>query len=497
VDEERSESGDERVREERGSAMSDERQLGRLMADGMAAEARRVSAGPEFTERIIGRALADAGSGEPGRRPPGWQNWVLPTVAAALVALVIGSALVGTKLLHSSRTQSPASSPTVSQPAPSSSPSAPSSAPSAPSSAPSSPSSAPSTHVGVGPAGGPVPAGFQGWDLTWVSNDDGWALGTAPCNNAPCTSILRTRDGGRSWVGIPAPRAYLTQTDTCNSDCDQISHLRFANPLVGYAYGPNAFYLTTDGGSNWRKEAGGYAYGLEVVRGSVLRITAQTAGCQPGCTFRLQRAAIGSDNWQDVPLPSGGRMVAAELATSDGTVVMATYANAAGGAEDATTVLFTSRDGGANWQRVGEPCPRRGSDEVDTRNVTVASDGSITVLCMLRLSQPNDTVFTMTSTDGSHFVAGTPIPVQQPANAVGAESAGDLFVLTGLDGLYRSTDAGAHWTTVSGGPPGGSYIGFESNTVGRVIGTAQSGSGPDGTWTTTDGGQSWTFHSFG
>ena len=76
-------------------------------------------------------------------------------------------------------------------------------------------------------------------------------------------------------------------------------------------------------------------------------------------------------------------------------------------------------------------------------------------------------------------------------------SASNLFALTDLDGLYRSTDSGAHWTKVPGGPPGGSYIGFESTTVGRVIGTAQSGAGPDGTWTTTDAGRSWIFHSFG
>ena len=364
--------------------MSDERQLSRLMADGMAAEARRISAGPEFTERVIGRALADAGSGEPGRRPPGWQNWILPAVAASLVALLIGSALVGTKLLHSSRSQAPASSPTASQPAPSSSPSAPSSAPSAHSSAPATKSSAPSSSGVLGPAGGPVPAGFHGYDLTWVSNDDGWALGTAPCGNPPCTSILRTTDGGKSWVGIPAPRAFLTESDTCNSDCDQVTHLRFANPMVGYAYGPNAFYLTTDGGANWRKQAGGYAYGLEVVHGSVLRVSAQAAGCQPGCTFRLQRAAIGSDAWQDVSIPAGGRMAGAQLVTSGGTVVLATSANTAGGAEDATSVLFTSRDGGVSWQRVGEPCPRRGTDEVDTRDVAVAPDGSITVLCVPR-----------------------------------------------------------------------------------------------------------------
>lgn len=479
--------------------MNDERQLGQLLRDGMAAETRQLVAGPDFTERVIGRALtADGGQPDwPQQRPPGWQNWILPAVAAVLVGLLVGSVLLGTKLLHSSGSQGPASSPTVSQPAPSSSPSGTGSAPTH-SSAPSSQTGAPTHAPGVvGPAGGPVPAGFNGYDLTWVSNDDGWALGTAPCGNPPCTSILRTTDGGKSWIGIPAPRAELTETDTntCGDSCGQVSNLRFANRLVGYVYGPNSLFMTTDGGATWQRQSG-FAYGLEVVDGAVLRVSAQAAGCEPGCTFRLQRAAIGSDSWQDVPLPPSGRSASVQLAASGQTVVLATRANVAGGAQDATAVLFTSRDGGSSWHRVGEPCPRSGTDEVDSWNVTVAPDGSITVLCVPRGPFRQGTAFTMTSTDGSHFVAGGSIPAQKPPSAVGAVSASGLFVLTEQDGLYRSTDAGAHWTKLPA-PPGGNYLGFESATVGRIIGAAQSGTAPDGTWTTTDGGQGWTFHSFG
>lgn len=469
--------------------MSDERQLSRLMRDGMLAEARGVSAAPEFTERVIGRALATGGSAGPGHRPP-WRNWVLPAAAAALVALLVGSALIGTKLLHSA---GPANqpTPTLSQPVLTTPPSQPTSpAPSSP--VPSSPApSSPATGSGAaGPAGGPVPAGFTGWDLTWVSNDLGWALGTAPCGNPPCTSILRTRDGGRSWVGIPAPRAFLVPTDTCNNTCDRISNLRFANQSVGYAYGPNAFYLTTDGGASWHKQAGGYAYGLEVVAGSVLRVSAQAAGCEPGCSFRLQRSAIGSDSWQDVPLPAGGRSARAQLAASGHTVVLVTRANPAGGAEDATSVLFASHDGGTNWQKLGEPCPRTGGGEVDSLQATVASDGSISLLCQPRLP---GRAFTMTSTDGVHFVAGAPPPGVD--GGLGAASASDLVVVA-QDRFYRSTDSGAHWTAVEPGPPGDTWIGFESATVGRVLGPRSNG-GPAGTWTTTDGGRSWTFHSFG
>jgi hypothetical protein len=495
--------------------MSAERDPAALLREAMTAEAGSVTATAAFTERVLATAqyppgIADGQFDTPDG--PNWRGWLLPAAAAAVVAVLLAAVLIGTSLVRSDR-QPPASR-TTPAPSLSSGPPAPSisnstsrpapSASSSPSPGPSSGStsgggstaSGPSGGSALGPAGGPVPAGFTGYDLTWVSEDDGWALGTAPCGSPPCTSVLRTTDGGRSWVGIPAPRAELVETDTntCGDGCGRVGYLRFATPLIGYAYGPNSLYMTTDGGATWKRKPG-FAYGLEVVGGSVLRVSAQAAGCEPGCTFRLQRAPIGSDSWQDVPLPAGGRSARAQLATSGNTVVLATHANAAGGAEDATSVLFTSSDGGGSWHTVGEPCPRRGTAEVDSQDVTVAPDGSITVLCVPRGPLRDGTVFPMTSADGEHFTAGTPVPGPRPPTALGATSATDLFVLKDLDGLYRSTDAGAHWTRLPAGPPGGSYLGFESSRVGRVV--INSESGTNGTWTTRDGGTTWTFSSFG
>ncbi|HTZ42767.1 MAG TPA: hypothetical protein VMB79_02815 [Jatrophihabitans sp.] len=463
--------------------MSDERELSRLMRDGMAAEARRVSAGAEFTERVIGTALALERT-EPDwseQRRPGWRNWVLPVAAAVIVGLLVGSVLIGTSVLHSSR-HSPAAgpSPTPTAPVPTTSAPTPTPAPSSTGITSQPPSSQP-----AGPAGGPVPVGFRPYDLTWVSDDEGWALGTAPCSNAPCTSIVRTTDGGAHWVGIPAPRAFLAGVDECASACDLVAHLRFATPLIGYAYGSDAFYLTTNGGTSWARQPG-FAYALEVTGGSVLRVTAQAANCAPGCQFQVQRAAVGGTSWQDVRLPGEPRQVGVDLAVNGGSVALASYANPAGGASNASAVLFTSRDGGLSWRTVGEPCPRRGGTEYDTGSVTVAADGSVSVLCRPR---GQGSAVTLTAPDGAHFSAGQPLPDPAVGGLVAATSASGLFVLT-ADRLYRSTDGGRHWSAVAGGPAGGSAIGFESATVGRVAGGNQ-------VWTTTDGGRSWHRHVFG
>ena len=51
------------------------------------------------------------------------------------------------------------------------------------------------------PPGGPVPSGFTATSVTFVSAQEAFVLGTAPCPNAPCTSIVRTLGRGASWRG--------------------------------------------------------------------------------------------------------------------------------------------------------------------------------------------------------------------------------------------------------------------------------------------------------
>ncbi len=76
--------------------MSTERDPAALLRDGMTAEARTVTAGPAFTERIISAADTQP-------RRAGWQGWVLPAAAAALVAILVAAALIGTSLIRADR----------------------------------------------------------------------------------------------------------------------------------------------------------------------------------------------------------------------------------------------------------------------------------------------------------------------------------------------------------------------------------------------------------
>src|SRR5260370_4832812 len=55
------------------------------------------------------------------------------------------------------------------------------------------------------PAGAPGPGRFAATSVTFVSADEAFVLGTAPCPNPPCTPRLPTLAPGGGRRGLPAP----------------------------------------------------------------------------------------------------------------------------------------------------------------------------------------------------------------------------------------------------------------------------------------------------
>ena len=443
-------------------------------------------AGP-VAQRILAAARATSIDSRRARRP----GWLLPVIAACAVVLVVGAALAAVAIVRHVSSPTPPAAPThgTTAPAPSPSPSASLS----PSPSPSQGSATPTAPT-VGAVGGPVPSGLKISDLTFVSADEGWGLGTAPCAHAPCTSLVRTTDGGRSWVGIRPPAVGLTGVDDCLTGC--ISHVRFATPLVGYLFGPTLLYLTTDGGATWQRQTGG-AVSLEIGNGTVLRVDDQ--GCLPGCGFRVQRAPVGSSAWRTVLTIPPAMDTGAEVARTGHQAFVLVYGHVAGGASSAHSTLFASTDDGATWTNRGEPCPQTGSGEIDASALTTAPDGAVAVLCTRRVSF---TSFIAVSSDGgASFRAGkTLTDVQGP---IGASSAAVVFVQGAPGGtangeLVRSADGGGTWQVVAGHPAksetsGPGFLGFETPTTGRWVSRAD----PATVWTTTDAGAHWTAHTFG
>ncbi len=159
-------------------------------------------------------------------------------------------------------------------------------------------------------AGGPRPTGFTVTDLTWVSDTQGWALGTAPCAQAPCTSVVHTLDGGHTWAGLPAPKAYLDSdpvasgTPPCSATVACVDGIRFANATTGYAFGISSLWLTTDGGHTWAERSTTPTDALEVDGNMVVRITHSGSESPPGIPYQVQATTVGSTSWHALAAPA-------------------------------------------------------------------------------------------------------------------------------------------------------------------------------------------------
>ena len=331
-------------------------------------------------------------------------------------------------------------------------------------------------------------------DLTWISPTHGWALvDDEHCGQATCTEVLMTTNGGAAWspVGpIAAP------TGSC-SGCGLVgvTHIRFANNLDGYAFGPQ-LYVTTDGGVTWTPQNGPYVTALEPAGTNVMRVSFTHTGCPGPCDLTVQLAPAGSTAWQSLTAPFQGDAVQLVRQASDAYV--AVFENPAGGG-DARTTLMMSQDDGTTWGERADPCDEVGGDEFDTVAINAAPQSVLVAICRNR-TQPQQAYVAVSTDSGAVFTAQSVVPQSALFGTIAATSASTIFLGTaGSQGtgsaqwlLLASTDGGHTWQTVVSEKgqlqpfyPTDPFLGFENSTVGRWVGY------PYHLWETTDGGVNW------
>lgn len=190
----------------------------------------------------------------------------------------------------------------------------------------------------VGPPGGPIPTGFKATSFTVVSLDAWWMLGTARCltGSGTCGAILRTTDGGSVFAGIPSPPV----------SASDVSQLRFASPLDGYAFGPE-LWQTADGGATWANVSiPGQVSELEAADGEAYAL-ATGADSANSTSDELLTAPVGSQQWRQVPTPTP-LGYGAQFALSGPNLYVL------GGNGD--LVLLYSTDQGAQFSQRVDPC---------------------------------------------------------------------------------------------------------------------------------------------
>jgi hypothetical protein len=344
------------------------------------------------------------------------------------------------------------------------------------------------------PSGGPVPAGFAATSVTFVSLDQAFVLGTAPCAHKPCTSIVRTLDRGASWRGLPAPVVPLGQPE--NTTGPAVWGIRFASPSHGFVFG-NGLWETTDGGEHWAAATAphGSILSLEVLDGQVLAVT---AACSPGSGSNcLQSASLVRR-----PVPGGGWQLVRSVAVRGSVNSSELIATQAGVAAllDGTNVLVTS-NGGVSVTEHPTPCHTMGVAEAVS--VAVTGPTSLALLC----STDNGAMGSMAKSIyvsgdlGATWTKGASPSIAGDPWQVSGGTPDKLVVgaFSGASWLYYTGDGAAHWSTAlqtDNGGAGWNDLGFTSTTDGVVINApALTDGGGDGRvgqlLLTSDGGASW------
>lgn len=341
----------------------------------------------------------------------------------------------------------------------------------------------------TGVAGDTVPTGFRPMSVTFVSADEGWVLGSAPCSTGRCPVIAHTLDGGRKWSTIPAPRTSIGTTGQYKENARGIAGLRFADSRDGWAFGPE-LWATHDGGATWKRVdpfPGGAILELASSRGTVHVVLYDTLG---STDFRIASASIGGDAWtvSALKIPVGGGPVP---------VLQLVLSGEAGWVlENDRTVAAGARLVDGSWHTWAPVC----SDAVGPAYLAASSASDLAAACDVgQWSTPKgDHVFVSRDGGTSFTEPGPRTPLDSAA--VIATPSRSVIVIGGAEGkkgvLIGSFDGGKTWPAAHDAGPEVAFseLGFSTTDQGVVITTATSGI--SNLLMTRDGGHTWSRITF-
>ncbi|MFL5961737.1 MAG: hypothetical protein ACJ757_02430 [Gaiellaceae bacterium] len=329
-----------------------------------------------------------------------------------------------------------------------------------------------------------MPAGFQPASFTAVSDDDYWLLGSVPCRIGRCSAIVRTTNGGQSFARIPAPPLpAVSSTGTSPT-------LRFADRRDGFAFiagTGGTFFATHDGGATWHSRAGGTVLAFATGGGNAYAVTARCS--LKGCSaYRFARSPVSADAWRATAMPFDLASPVVNLSARGANVwFLGSPATQPSSGRDE---LARSTDGARTFVTRPGPCFYELGGTLEP-----TSGGAVWAVCPTGMAAG-----AWRSVDGA--AAFRPLATPPLVNSAALAPASEDTAVLSRNGagarLLRTTDAGATWTAPST-PRGATFvpwIGFTDANVGLAL--VQTGFDASAKveqqslWRTTDGGAHWS-----
>lgn len=352
------------------------------------------------------------------------------------------------------------------------------------------------------PGGSPVPSGFEPGSVSFVSASTGFVIGIdSECPAGSCVALARTSDTGANWVSLPSPPAvYVNRVET-TATTPTVSEVRFADVRDGWIYGPSLL-ATHDGGATWQPvDLGGSVVDLETSGGFVDAVVSPCSS-EETCSgpLRLEQALATGGSFTTVltgPIvqSSNTEVLALSLHAPVGFVNLRGPDSPQGG-------LWATRNlaNPSGWNSFANPCDVSAGYSLDA---FVAPDPTnLYSLCSGEGGAGSVMKEVVKTQGGQSTVVGQP-PASGDPGSLAVTSSGTLVVsaASGASELYRSTDGGVSWNTLSfnDGGIGFNDLGFTTSTQGVVI-HGQPGP-PTGYASqllmTADGGATWHAISIG
>lgn len=342
------------------------------------------------------------------------------------------------------------------------------------------------------PADGPVPPGTRATSVTFVSAQEGFILGTAPCAHPPCSVILRTRNRGASWAGLPAPLERISRPGG-----NGLWGLRFADADRGYAYG-EGLWTTSNGAASWQPATAPARYVLELAAVNDRELVAVAAPCSFGSAncagnLSLYHRSIGAGPWTRVA--TAGPQVFTESLAVHGNTVWALMGSR----------LLVSTDGGSTFSSHAQPCAHTAFGLPFPTSITDEVAGTHTYLFCEGQAATGHTqkfIYRTSGTSGAWQAVGqAPTGGDGGVLAAGSDSSIVLATASGASSLDRSADGGQHWgspLSYGDGGEGWADLGFTTASDAMVIhGPAGFGAGlPGKLLLSQDAGRHWQTVTF-